>query len=118
MLIMPVLEMLELEALILCSISSIIFSLFVAFKRRDLWPFRPGFFSWVIALICTNAEAFAYADAFNVGEHVFYMLTAVFLFLGVCVEFYKIFLKDKIVVKREPVQQRTWKPKENKGVGV
>jgi len=115
---MPELEMLELEALILCSIASIIFSLFVTFKRRDMWPFIPGFFSWVIALICTNAEAFAYADAFNVGEHVFYMLTAVFLFLGVCVEFYKTFFKGKIDVKREPVREKTWKPKENKGVGV
>lgn len=73
---MPELEVLEIMMATMMTIATIIYSL-VCIKRRDLVIYLPGLISLLVSFLCTNLEAIAFPDEYNLGEHTFLMIAGI-----------------------------------------
>ncbi|MFX1388991.1 MAG: hypothetical protein ACFE9Z_02890 [Promethearchaeota archaeon] len=91
---MPSLEINELIVLIILSIP-VAFSPYLLKKRRDIMKWFPGYYCLFITFLSTNLEAFVAPDTFNFMEHLFAMLSGIFMCIAALYEYYMKVLKGK-----------------------
>jgi hypothetical protein len=91
----PELEVGEMIILII-SMFSITFTLFVIRARKDILKWVPGYICLFITFISTNVEALVAPDTFNFLEHFCIMLSGICFASAFIHEFYITVMKGKI----------------------